>query len=342
MNKKGVVIELQFNWIFVLIVSALTLVLTVGIIAAISRSSNEKLANVAVNYFKEIFANIQKSTNREYKLSLEGLSLSVDSEKDFCSKFSVKGSSLEGESIASIPFFSPASINEELLSYSLSWNIPFRANYFLYATGPDVAYVFVTAGGDETSVLFDNSPKGISKIKVQAGAGFVNSNFKSIRFISNSDISVIDQSVSRLNDKQVSFIKIESAANKVKYHIKSGNVFALEAESYYFDTPSLLAAIYSDNAGSYECNMLKAVKRLGYEAQIVKARIAPIIAGYYDKCNSLEQKYHDAEALLDEITPLTVGADSLSASLVSELRAKSDALSAINNDINELGCPTIY
>ena len=267
MRKKAQV-EIQFNWIYVAIVGVIILAIFVAIANGIRVSSRTKLEADALTYFDEIFVSMQGSENTEHSITLPGLDLEVETSADNCNFYTIEKSKLEGRSTEYVPLFSPDIIKKNILSYSLRWDVPFTANYFLYITSPDIAYVFI--GGPELNELRDNLPNHLTAFPEEqsnafSAGSFVNKNYYKVKFISfnqNPESFALDNSVKRLKDDQVTAIDVNPGQNSIRFYKKQRDSLRLEGTTYYVDMPTLIAAVYSENMGTYECNMDKALKRL--------------------------------------------------------------------------------
>ena len=252
---KKAQIEMQFNWIYVAVVGVAFLLLFLSVSSAIKKSSEAKIASGAVDFFDELFVNLQASDNTEDRVLLPGMTVEVAVDRDNCNFYTIEGTDQEGRSIEFTPFFSPEFIDREALAYTLGWDIPFRASYFLYLTSPEVAYVSIGAQAD--------LPEHLTYFNLGSAGGFVDQNYRKIRFFSSSSNPAsysLDSSVSMMPDRDVTAVFIQG--NTLRFYEKEGSRFVEKGETYFSDRPTLLAAIYSDSKDSYECNMMKSLKRL--------------------------------------------------------------------------------
>jgi len=334
--KKKAQIQLQFNWIFIGVVGAVVLIIFLSIISGIRKTSEKSLASDALTYYDEIFTSMQSFENTENSPDLLGFELDIDSEEDFCYYYTITGSDLGGRSIEYLPVFSPDNIRTKALSYSLGWDMPFRINYFLYLTSPDIAYVSV--GNNE---IEESLPNHLTLEKVDDAGDYENQNYYKIRFFSfDNDPSSynLHRSVRNLDDNQVSAVYFKD--NTIKFYEKDNDEFVLAGETYYIDDSTILAGIYSENLGSYECNLEKAITRINKVSKVLMARLDLIKkSSLLNSCS--DSLYSQGENMLFELIKETNKVEITKQSL-SNMNTIRSSLQNLNENLNENSCPTIY
>ncbi len=343
MNKKAVV-EVQFNWIYIGVIGVVILLFFVNIISGIRQSSQKQLEIDSINILDEILTGLQSSERTQSPIELSGLELEVSTTRDNCFFYTFSGSDLEGRSTEFLPLFSPHTIKTKILSYGLSWNVPFKVNNFLYMTSPEVSYVFV--GEDyENEHLYEEMPDDLTKflISINEEFNFRNENYYKIRFISNSkdpSLFTLHTSVIRANDEDVTAILIEDG--EIIFYEKQGNMFVEKDRTYYLDTATLIAAVYSENSGTYECNLdEKAFKRLNRLTDVLKKRVNIIRNSNLPSLCDL-QYYNQAFSLLNDLEEYTSVRGDITKEKINNIADASTELNVINERLNEKACPTIY
>ncbi|NTV22832.1 MAG: hypothetical protein HGA85_00465 [Nanoarchaeota archaeon] len=327
MNKKATV-EVQFNWIYATIVGFTFLIIFFGVGMAIRSNAQKSMERDVAVYLDDIFTSMQGSENTENSLDLPSIDIAF---KDDCQTFNV-GS--QAESIKYLPVFSPSLVKKKLVSFSLGWDIPFRANYLLYVTSKEVAYVLV--GISEDLGLPDN----INKEKVASLSAFVNQNNYKVRLIFFEDplSQSLPPSVKKMMDTDVTAIQIVKAENKVNYFRKKGNSLVSAGTVYYADIPTMVAAIYSENPKIYECNMEKAMTRLNLESEALLDRISIITESDIPDCIPL---LNQARGKLSEIE-VESRDTRLTSEKVTALHNIRMSLNNLNGELNIKSCPTVY
>ncbi len=344
MNKKAM-IDMQFNWIYVAVVGAIIILVFGSIAMGIRKNAKEKLEYEAINYFDNIFTSMQASENTEHSVTLPGMEIEIDTpareaDNDKCNYYRIKGSSMQGKNIEYVPIFSPGTAKKRILSFALGWDSPFRANYFLYLTSPDIAYVII---GNEPE-LMEDLPNHMTKKSEQSISGFKDQDYYEIRFILvNQEPGKTSPSVAKLKETQVSAIKIDPRGalyegGEITFYKKKGADFVSDKTVIYSDKSTLFAAIYSETGFSYECNMKKAVKRLSKVSGILKNRASVIRnSELLPMCQA--SSYDQAYSLLDKMEQETLDTSNLDLTALESIKNNLDIL---NTEINKRSCPTIY
>ena len=133
-SKKGV-IEVQFNWIFILVAGALILTLFVGLVQKQGTISNQKRDVDIRGKLNTILVSAKQSVGTQFVISIPKTEITFG-----CNGYSVGGTNpfQLGES------FSPSMIKSSdntLVLQSLDWSVPYRISNFQYILTPDVRYV---------------------------------------------------------------------------------------------------------------------------------------------------------------------------------------------------------
>ena len=327
---------MQFNWIYIALVGVIILAIFINIASGVRKSSKTQLEIDAINYFDEIFTSVQASENTENSITLPGLELEVKTDRDSCNSYTISGSNLGGRSTEFTPLFSPEIIKKRILSYSLGWDMPFRVNYFLYLTSPDVAYVSV--GKNEIEL-----PEHITYEEINDVEEYTNENYYMVKFFSFSKDPrkyFLDRSVTELGNNKVSALYIDEGKKSIVFYEKDRDELIKAGETFYFDETTLKAAIYSENLGSYECNMLKAIKRLNKFSIILRQRIDLIKeSDLMPLCS--KSYYEQADRLLMDLEAASK-TEKLTKEIVDKISSIKQQLQKLNTDINKRSCPTVY
>src|SRR3989344_9102992 len=145
--KKGVV-EVQFNWIFILIAGALILLFFTTIILKQKSSTETKIDISLVSSLQSIISGSGTVSKLADIKTLPRISVGFD-----CDSFSIGDLR---QSVGKDIVFSPDFLDgRNLVIRTWDWNIPFRITNFLYLTVPQVRYIFVEDGSYESDNLRD-------------------------------------------------------------------------------------------------------------------------------------------------------------------------------------------
>lgn len=336
---KKAVIEVQFNWIYIAVVGAILLAIFINIASGIRKSSQNKLSYDAINYLDEIFTSLQGSENTEHSITLPGLELELSNDEEACNYYSISKADIGRVSTDHLPVFGPNLIKKNILSFALGWDIPFRTNYFLYLTSPDIVYVFINADD-----LYEKMPKHLTKVKESSVFDFKNQNYYKIKFISYDDLDseAVHASVKKLKDKDVSGIVINKNSKTIKFYEKNSDVLQESGQSHYLDKTTLFGAIYAENQAGYECNLKKALLRLNKVSLLLIKRIDKITsANLLPQCRNEGDTYASAYNLLTQINQATE-VQEITSNKFTELDNIKQELQGHNTHLNKKSCPTIY
>jgi len=355
-KSKKAAIEIQFNWIYIAIAGGIILLLFLNIAAGIRKSSKEQLEYEAINYFDKIFTSMQSSENTENSITLPGMEIEVETAKTDigqCNYYKISKSTKEGQEIKYLPIFSPDIIKKKVLSYSIGWDMPFRVNYFLYLTSPDVAYVFV----NDVYNIEDDMPDHLTKRSVDSTYDFINQNYYKIRYVAfNEDPNnfQLGSSVKKLKDNDVTLVNIIPETDiygfgKIVFYGKKSSSLEEKGTTYYLDEATLFAAIYSNSYESYQCNMMKSFERLNKLSSLLKERVEVIgnseLVSYCnahpDRCKCTSDIYTRASSILNNLQQSTSSFIIQDTSIKNLETIKRD-LASLNDEINKKSCPTVY
>ncbi|MEM2139272.1 MAG: hypothetical protein QXM96_03915 [Candidatus Woesearchaeota archaeon] len=148
----------------------------------------------------------------------------------------------------------------------------------------------------------------------------------------------LPDSVSKLKDSQVNAVKINSLDfGTIDFYEKKGKKFVKKGSSNYYDKETLLAAIYSDNFNSYECNLKKAVLRLNKITKtLIERSLMLYNADILQNCD--KQDYIKASELFKKLEAITEDGIIQEQDFVPV----KDELKKLNEKLNKMSCPTIY
>ena len=257
-----------------------------------------------------------------------------------CNTYSITGSG-GTRSIENSAVFSPGIIRNGMLSYSRDWKIPYSGSWFSYLTSPDIAYL-ILGNSEEAAELFEMMPENLNKEHIQEYSDFDNSNYYKVRYITFGDIPPVAElgNLGGVKDTDVSLLKITvmdgfPGLGKIAYYTKQGNSFVLQKETYFNDASSLIGAIYSEDADTYECNMRKALQRAAVISDVLKDKMLDI-SGDFPVC-----PYDVSVSLLGGMT------EALQAIQVSEegmihIHTLGKEVERENLLLKTLSCPQVY
>lgn len=311
-KKKGA-IEVQFNWIFILIIGAIILLFFFSIVKTQRTISDTKISATVRRDIRAILTGASVSTGTASLVEIPKTQIDYD-----CEGYSIQKTSYVKPQVS----FSPDSINDiQLMLWALDWNIGYRVTNFLYITPHNIRYVLVYKEGigeeekrqlkfvdiinetlpskyiyeekDRKTLMNKEKAKLVSnQLKDMEDNDFIDKNNYKVKFVffNQDPTSTYISALNEMQDKDVTAINVIPDNTKcvnnldcfgtIEYYKKNNNLFVSTGEtSYYIKLPSLIGAIFSEFE-NYNCNMENAFKRLKLVTDV-----------YYDKTTALESYY---------------------------------------------------
>lgn len=284
-KSKKAVVEIQFNWIFVLIAGAMILLFFIVIINKQRVVSNQKLAIDILNSMDKIIAGQKTSENRQDFINMYETEMSYLCGGCDCT-FSLAGMS---KSKGNIVVFAPATMKSNtLLTWTQSWDMPFRVTNFVYMSVPEAKYYFISPSNSIKRNFIANLPVNLTYEVTDDLNAIKYKGEQKIRLVFFSDIMPppTPAGLKEVSDPIITALVISGGSQnwyngngRLNFYKKKGNTFVEDfdeegaANSYkVLGMQTAYGAIYSDSFQSFRCNMDDAVKRLKLVADIYKER----------------------------------------------------------------------
>ncbi len=275
MEKKA--IELQFNWIFILIAGALILAFFFSVVQKQRTLSEQKLSLTLSSQMDAVFTGAieSKGTTQPLATPKPGIAFSCSNVCE-CKFYIGSQSNSFGDKL----LFAPALLkNQDARAWAVEWKLPFRIANFLMLTNPEIKYYFVYESTDQKSAqLFQKIKKAVpAEINAEAvstvsGAysarpqGYAHTRFV---FIGTQEPSL--QSLSNeFAEEDVSGVWIDSDMQKVVFYEKA-DANALEFHEYQSSLAgdvTAYASIFAADHLMYNCVMQEAFAKLGIIAEV--------------------------------------------------------------------------
>ncbi len=320
MKAKKAVVDVQFNWIFVLFVGGILLTL-VAMIMLRQKSSAETATQAKVlQSIAAIITSATVNTGSTQPVPLYGSVVTVS-----CNKISVGKVTRNYEGLT---VFGPKTIKgKQLITQTIGFDVPFHAGNIVLAASDDVRYVFVKGTANPLSELSEQIYESISdkfnkKLVDSAGSIQEEQNYK-LRFILfNTDINEVQVNrYSSLKNNDLTILKIIPDGDWGDFHgeinyFKKDNI--LINTLYYYNREMLLAAIFMDaedivageTKSEYDCVMKNVMARLKVVRDVYKERAAALQSEFprckteYDITETYWNNYNEASTLSDSMSIL--------------------------------------
>lgn len=287
MKKRGV-IDVYFNWIFILIAGAVILFFFISIINKQMEFSEVKTSGTIITSLESILTGAQVSTNTVNMIDMPAVDIGFECNRYFIGPVprQTKGNVI----------FSPSLLKgKKLVTWALDWNMPYRVTNFLYLTDPQVRYVIVNDADTEAIAkkLYDELPKETEMNKELLDKNniskFKDKNNYKVKFIFFKDKkdSVLTE-LKYMPDEDVTAIVLTDIESQegipdtgtIDFYKKNVGVWGENDTTYYLKKESLFGAIFSEDAEMYNCVMRKAFKKLNIVSRVYFERSSELMGDY--------------------------------------------------------------
>ncbi len=366
-GKRGVV-EVQFNWIFVMIAGGLILFFFTTIISGQKATSEKKLHTDLVNQFELIFAGQGVATGTKNQIDLPSVPLQFG-----CSDYAIGE---QAKTLGNAVVFSPMVIeSKKMLTSTLAWQMPFKVGNFVYLTAPNMKYYFVGfSNPDVQKAITDAMPLGEDYYQfVDSEQDYQNLQYERnpfVKFVFNYERpDRLPESFLSVGDEQVRAVLLEgyvvgpydfTGSLRLKFFKKNGIVWEEDTEGIQENSfpvlkfETFLGAVFAGNAELFQCNMRRALLRLKYVANVYDQKMKLLFSNPKYNCVQIQQEGpattpQDAccEAFasieFSEMSKL-IGANGLFAENVRgpEFGTWENLLQQKNENAMRGSCPTLY
>jgi hypothetical protein len=353
LDKKAQ-IDIQFNWIFILIVGAIILSFFVGISVWYKGVQEQKINSDIVVKLDSLFMTAKESPKTARYTEIPAVTLEFTCSPDECSgygcpsAFSGSGVSMATETEVLFALGSLDATN--IITWSLEWALPYKIANFLYLTHDGVRYVLVYDDDhSETayavnSLLAENSYITKESINIDnEGFSLMDKNDDYVRIVAFLDQGILSETVvaSYLGDREEDDVAWDIVY--VDGTEDAGTLTYEDGDADYVGLPLLIGGIFAEDVDYYSCNLYKA----GIQAELISAvyyaraeRLETYFGGPDDPASRDYCSYYfgtDAQAAIKAIEQGFIDG-TVSASLYDEV-----ALLENNNAYAVIkGCPRLY
>ncbi|MBC8494981.1 hypothetical protein H8D36_02405 [archaeon] len=272
---KKAQISIQLNWIFVFIVGAVILLFFVMIVQSQTKDANFELAGALINNLDTVIKSSEQSSGSLKLIQMPDITIEFVCEPDI--SFYDIGNGVKKDTPYDIIFSQSKLRGHELISWTRSWDLPFRIGFFQYLTTKRTLFIVVKDLGGSAEELYDELPSNITKMLVDQDAELEELNYDSYKII---------EFVGNEHDG----INVHMRANKVhKITINTTDIdsygeitFDDDKTHKFLKKESLFGAIFSEDAAFYECTMNKSFQRLNTLMTLNQNRIENLSSSVTD------------------------------------------------------------
>jgi len=324
--KRGV--GIQFNWIFVLIISV---VLLIFFISAVQRQKSDF----------EVSTNVLILNSLDSVISSSGISVGTVNVVEIskvkiefgCDKVAIGGISKQ---LNGMNIFAPKFLEDSnLIVMTLDWSIPYRVSNFVYLTTPKVRYIFI---GDSSFArdIFEMIPDAINNDGYTNVNLIEDENDDALRLIFFGTGPEIPDSLIQMKGKITALrIDDEGGNGKVEFFDFVFGKFESSGVSYYLGENMLLGAVFTDEAENYVCATKNSFKDLNVVSQVYEKKINKLKLDYE---NEQCAQYYDSVL----VTEIKEASGLFSQSSINKIYQAAKNLETQNKNLQEQSCILAY
>lgn len=339
-NKKA--LEIQFNWMFVLIAGAAILIFFTVIVVK-QKNLSETSSEVSVlKGVESIINGAAVSADTINAIDIPNSNIEIS-----CNEFSIGKASKKYQSLV---LFAPSLIKgNKLITQTLSFDVPFKSTNFLYMTSPQVRYILITDSNQNNKNLAKEVnkylPASLEKEHYETVPAIKDKNDYKVKLVIFGNININNLDLSNLKpNSDVTAVKVNGDTGKgtLEFYKKNAGTITTDT-SVYVGKSSLVGSVYSETKDIYECNMQNAFRKLNLVAKTYIERTNKLKKtlpkpGRETQCNLL---YEEAKALLRKIDDKS-STFKFNAGDRDEIASAANDLNRVNKDLQRFSCVLIY
>lgn len=329
MKKRGA-IEVQFNWIFVLIAGAVILILIIGNVQRQKNISKYSIDILTLNSLDAVLSGFEASTGSINVLEIPNSKIEFG-----CNKATIVGVSKQ---FNAMNVFTPSVLEgNNIISVNNEWKIPYKATNLIYLTNPNIKYIFI-GNSDFARELYVMMPDEINSDGYTQVQAIQDENYDSVRIIFFNQEPEIPDSF-KAAKKSVTALKVNGNENKgdIEFFELVDNEFESKGTSHYLRQATLFGAVFTDDIEVYECVMESAFKDLKAVSQVYKKKIDGLREYYIEKNDACQGNYSVSH--VQEILDATETFNQLN---INQIDSAAENLELQNKDTQKYSCVSIY
>ena len=343
-KSKKAQIEVQFNWIFVLIVGAFILIFFIAIVNVQKQNADKTLAFDILGKIDLIISGALTIPKTGQIFDMPKIEFRFQ-----CDRISALG--VDRQFQDRVVFGPDLLSGRQLIVWSQDWNVPYKTTNFLYVTADTARYIiFYDTSEPSAQQLFQGLPDNMTKETVNSTnfSQLADKNNYKIRVVFFDDVDYdyitnknnlglkMPAFMVKMPDSAVTAVQLNESTNEVRFFVKNGNNFtALGNPTEIIGDPMKYGAVFSESKDEFNCSYHKAFKKLVYVSKIYSARESEIESNY---SGNADCSYSQARAgdLIDNIATAAETAD------IGTITINMGYVNARNNDALKKSCAPIY
>lgn len=302
MFYKKAQIEIQFNWIFVIIAGVVLLGFFLMLIANQTNTAEQKISISLMNHFRSI---LDSTSQKEGTFKIFDFPSNFKTEFICDNDLNLHYYKLQDMKVTDIKYdiiFTPPNLyGRHIYTWTQEWELPneqgFSVGNFLYLTNSKIGYIFRNSSLDLVNELFVSFPDNVSKL-LSNGETFKEKNFDKYIYLVFSDIiesspQIFDNDFHEKSEKIFIVIKPAKTDDLFNYgnlcfcnnlnncwvkDATTNQYYCAQNSTIYLGESSLYGAIFTGDYNYYNCMMQKAFDKLKLTTSIQYYWIQDILA----------------------------------------------------------------
>lgn len=346
-------LDIQFHWIFVLIVGAIILSFFVGVAIWYKDIQEQKSAADVVTTLDALFLFAKESPKTARYTETPEMDLTFTCSAEDCTAYgcasAFSGGGISRATETEVLFTLRQLEGRDLITWALEWTLPYKIANFLYLTNNRIRYILVY---DEehsdlkdavNSLLAENSYLTKETIKIESAEDFslVDKQDDFVRIVAFLDEGTLSESVivtalGERNEKEKEWdvVYVDGTEN-------AGTVLYEDGTVSYIGLPLLIGALFSADADFYSCNVQKALLQTQLVSAVYLERARQLETYFSAESEQSYCSYYFAGDVQDAIQEIahTGSVETLYAASLQDavtLLEKNNAYTVIKN------CPRLY
>jgi len=338
-NRKGV-IDVQFNWIFVMIAGFVIFLFIISIVFAQKKNADTQAGFTAISQITALLQGKQQTPNVYSEISLPrtNMNFKCDESTEY---FTFKIENGERTPLPTEILFAPEDLStNKIMVWSQAFDLGFPVNIFTYITTADsIILIYNTTSSSDAAQVYNNLPSNVTKKYVSNDVDIARyKGYARTRIICFADTDV-DCPTAAKYDYMIITPSPGSGLydyGNVTFHTKPVVIDKLSQTVPYITKSGLYGAIFSDNPQYYNCQMSRALKQFEVKRSLVDSRLTLIQDALPDgDCKTTINASLDFE-IYNMRNP------SLNQDNMTSLNKNSKYLDTSNTNLILDSCPKIY
>jgi hypothetical protein len=335
--KRRGVIDVQFNWIFIMIAGFVILLFIISIVMNQKKNADTQSSISTVNQINTIIKGRQQAAGVYSELSIPETTMTFQCDPEADNLFTFKISDSSRTPLPLDIIFAPQAMTANRMQmWSQSFDLPFAVTAFTYITSNDrIILIYNESASSDARALYDSLPDNITRY-------FVSTQTELDRYDSYGDRKKVVCFNNECPHGDYLDIIPDSSVGHDLFGFGTVKFFRnrqVSTDIPYITKASLLGAVFSDDADYYKCQMNRALDQFEIKISLVDERLRLFSDDLPEgACNDT---VHSARVnTVASLNNIELTQDTTKG--IPLLYKKSAEIEQINTDLKLGSCPKIY